>query len=256
MPKIFRGSRNEMLTSASYRSYFAYALGEIFLVVVGILIALQINIWNEGRKERIQENSLIESLITDLQADTTALHILIEFNENKLAGLDSLMNLSTIDLELIENRNKFYLYNVQYLLTVGTFRNNKRTWNLLDNTGGLRVIQKDVANRLSIYQQHIITIQKQGEYTENAILDIYDLTSELASIYYILDEAYFKDGQFTNKPMPPINDDAVLKKKYFNMLNFARGTLKNYVSENHLSGHLNRTSDLIQFLQETYGLGE
>ena len=39
--------------------YFKYAIGEIILVVIGILIALQINNWNETRKERAQEQELL-----------------------------------------------------------------------------------------------------------------------------------------------------------------------------------------------------
>jgi hypothetical protein len=46
--------------------YFRYAIGEIVLIVVGILIALQINIWNESRKVQLFDKQLIRVLITDL----------------------------------------------------------------------------------------------------------------------------------------------------------------------------------------------
>ena len=49
--------------------YFKYAIGEIVLVVIGILIALQINNWNENRKLKLNEKAVIESLIEDLQID-------------------------------------------------------------------------------------------------------------------------------------------------------------------------------------------
>ena len=45
--------------------YFKYAIGEIVLVVIGILIALQINNWNEQRKERIKENMVVKSLYNE-----------------------------------------------------------------------------------------------------------------------------------------------------------------------------------------------
>lgn len=50
MLKFFRTIRRRLLDSGSLRKYFVYALGEIFLVMIGILLALQVNNWNEKRK--------------------------------------------------------------------------------------------------------------------------------------------------------------------------------------------------------------
>ncbi|MFP4847279.1 DUF6090 family protein [Winogradskyella sp. PE311] len=58
--------------------YFKYAVGEIILVVIGILIALQINNWNENRKERIKEKAYLTRLKEDLISDKKA----IELNKN------------------------------------------------------------------------------------------------------------------------------------------------------------------------------
>ncbi len=49
--------------------YFKYAIGEIVLVVLGILIALQINNWNEDRKERAQEQELLLQLQSEFQSN-------------------------------------------------------------------------------------------------------------------------------------------------------------------------------------------
>ena len=48
MIKIFRTIRQRMLTENRFSRYFIYAIGEIVLVVVGILIALQVNNWNNA----------------------------------------------------------------------------------------------------------------------------------------------------------------------------------------------------------------
>ncbi len=50
--------------------YFKYAIGEIILVVIGILIALQINNWNEGRKQKMQIHTNILSIAKDIAIDT------------------------------------------------------------------------------------------------------------------------------------------------------------------------------------------
>jgi hypothetical protein len=55
--------------------YFKYAIGEIVLVVIGILIALQINNWNENRKERLKEKAYLERLKADITIDSRMLNL-------------------------------------------------------------------------------------------------------------------------------------------------------------------------------------
>ncbi len=65
MIKIFRKIRQRLLTENKITRYLIYVLGEVLLVVIGILIALQINNWNEWRKDRIKEKEiLIELAVT------------------------------------------------------------------------------------------------------------------------------------------------------------------------------------------------
>ena len=76
MIKFFRRIRKQLLTENKFSKYLLYAIGEIVLVVVGILIALSINNWNEWKKERIKEREIIISSIYNSQpyADTLAQH--------------------------------------------------------------------------------------------------------------------------------------------------------------------------------------
>jgi hypothetical protein len=62
MIKFFRHIRQNLLNEGKTSKYFKYAIGEIILVVIGILIALQINNWNEIRKEKIQERKILVEL--------------------------------------------------------------------------------------------------------------------------------------------------------------------------------------------------
>jgi len=72
---FFRNIRESLINNSSPNSegktlgpaaptfrYLKYALGEIVLVVIGILLALQINNWNEERKDRIKENKVMARL--------------------------------------------------------------------------------------------------------------------------------------------------------------------------------------------------
>ena len=70
MIKFFRKIRQKMLTENKFSKYLLYAIGEIVLVVIGILIALQINNWNESNKLKKEETLYLERLIIDLEKDT------------------------------------------------------------------------------------------------------------------------------------------------------------------------------------------
>jgi len=66
MIKILRKIRQNLLSEGKNRKYFKYAIGEIVLVVIGILIALQINNWNENRKNPEKENKYLSNPIWKL----------------------------------------------------------------------------------------------------------------------------------------------------------------------------------------------
>ena len=93
--------------------YMRYAIGEIVLVVIGILIALQINTWNEYRKDRIEEQTLYKTLISSLESDLKDVNsklIVIEnaikaqelFIENSPDDINAKYNLSQISSMLME----------------------------------------------------------------------------------------------------------------------------------------------------------
>ena len=65
MIKFFRNIRKSLLNEGKTTRYFKYAIGEIVLVVIGILIALQINNWNENRKNE----EIILTILEEIQAN-------------------------------------------------------------------------------------------------------------------------------------------------------------------------------------------
>jgi hypothetical protein len=67
MINFFRKTRKKMADDNQFFKYSRYAIGEIVLVVIGILIALQINNWNEYKKERKQERKILTELLTSLE---------------------------------------------------------------------------------------------------------------------------------------------------------------------------------------------
>ncbi|OIQ36862.1 MAG: hypothetical protein BM563_09875 [Bacteroidetes bacterium MedPE-SWsnd-G1] len=78
MIKFFRKIRQNLLMENKTGKYLKYAIGEIILVVIGILIALQVNNWNEQRKIKSLLSDYKESLLTDLNQDIIVLKQIIE----------------------------------------------------------------------------------------------------------------------------------------------------------------------------------
>jgi len=81
MIKFFRKIRQKLLTENKFRKYLLYAIGEIILVVIGILIALQINNWNEKEKLKVEEIKFLKNFKESLTSD-------IEFNNFRFDKYD------------------------------------------------------------------------------------------------------------------------------------------------------------------------
>ena len=71
MIKFFRKIRQKLLSENKFSKYLIYAIGEIILVVIGILIALQINNWNEGEKLKKEEIKILQNFEKSLNEDLT-----------------------------------------------------------------------------------------------------------------------------------------------------------------------------------------
>ncbi|HBR54718.1 MAG TPA: hypothetical protein DEA82_11280 [Flavobacteriaceae bacterium] len=84
MIKFFRKIRQRMLSESKFSRYFFYAIGEIILVVIGILIALQINNWNEERKLDRLELSLLQEMKGNLVSDISDMQENIGYHERAL----------------------------------------------------------------------------------------------------------------------------------------------------------------------------
>ncbi|MBK7372500.1 MAG: hypothetical protein IPJ09_13875 [Saprospiraceae bacterium] len=84
MIKFFRQIRQKLLEENAPSKYLKYAIGEIVLVVIGILIAFQINSWNENRKLAFAEMEFLEGIKTDLKKDQEYLNIIIQLQIPKI----------------------------------------------------------------------------------------------------------------------------------------------------------------------------
>ncbi len=75
MLQFFRRIRKTLLSENKFSKYMVYAIGEIFLVVIGILIALQINNWNERKKLKKQEVEALNEILSDLESNISKFEV-------------------------------------------------------------------------------------------------------------------------------------------------------------------------------------
>jgi len=84
MIKFFRKIRYDLMGKNKTGKYLKYAIGEIILVVIGILIALSINNWNENRKQSISEKEFITSVKNDLKQDKAFIQLIAELTKPRI----------------------------------------------------------------------------------------------------------------------------------------------------------------------------
>jgi len=94
MAKFFRSIRQLMLSESKFSKYLLYAIGEIVLVVIGILIALSINNWNEQRKANKNEIVIFNSFLTSIDGDLHVYNGIFDYRLGiKKNAIDSLKKL-------------------------------------------------------------------------------------------------------------------------------------------------------------------
>ncbi|NCO63848.1 MAG: hypothetical protein GW839_09345 [Flavobacteriales bacterium] len=93
MIKLFRNIRKQLLNQGKTTNYLKYAVGEIVLVVIGILIALQINNWNQNRNNTAEELKILKSCKTGLEIDLEDIDHNIKRHKNSIASTDLILQM-------------------------------------------------------------------------------------------------------------------------------------------------------------------
>mgnify|MGYP000869978899 FL=1 len=92
MIKFFRKIRQKLLSENKFSKYLIYAIGEIVLVVIGILIALSLNNWNDSKKKKIEERVLLTELMKNLEINITQIKEDIEWDSVAIRSGKIIMN--------------------------------------------------------------------------------------------------------------------------------------------------------------------
>lgn len=161
--------------------YFKYAIGEIVLVVIGILIALQVNNWNETRMEQLRMTEYAKSLIQDLNNDLKMLNVSRIQADANYQDIDSLKAyIRSTSIESLSNTHLFMLTND---LMYRPYKWNRSTFDELKNSGSLRYIRKDsLKEKLIAYQTFSYHLDEDFEFDTSNVLKAAELLSEVLNL--------------------------------------------------------------------------
>ncbi|MFL0352829.1 DUF6090 family protein [Xanthomarina sp. GH4-25] len=133
MIKFFRKIRQNLVSENKFSKYLIYAIGEIILVVIGILIALQINNWNENLKQDKEEITILENLKKNLILAKNQSDSLISYEKRLIKDIITVINYESNNLLINKDSTravtfKNALWNLDsHLLVVNAYEDLKNT---------------------------------------------------------------------------------------------------------------------------------
>lgn len=143
MIKFFRRIRQRLVAENKFSKYFLYAIGEILLVVIGILLALSINNWNSQRQLKKSNKVFLSKMLKDLDANEKRISIIVydSLNDSAYPSLEEAVKASDSILKLtylgLNESHLNYLMSAHFSAGNALLNLNDNTYSELSNTGKL-----------------------------------------------------------------------------------------------------------------------
>lgn len=202
MITLFRRIRQKLIDSGSVTKYILYAIGEIFLVVIGILIALQVNNWNEQRKANAFEITMLKEVDLALAGDSTLIAAFFEPRMDiKEKAIDSLMLMAATQ-KVLTAEEFMSLYEeakikFDYRFNSGPYETIKSNGLDLISSNELR---KELTN---IYEVTLPAFEFFIEYVEKSNLpEVIELEKDFLGVEYLSSET----GEWELHDIPKVNN--------------------------------------------------
>ena len=210
MIKFFRKIRQKLLSENKFSKYLLYAIGEIILVVIGILIALQINNWNENKKTETEEIKILSNLKTDLENTLIEYDAAVKFNKSTIAEISKLQDYQKNNLSYSEELN--YSYGVFPHFYFSSAINS--TYKSLQTTG-IGIIQNDsLKNKIVNVYDVILTGFVDYNNDENR------LKSTIVDPFFSKHLKYLENSVYHAIPNNYV--DLMNNKEFFNILSLIK----------------------------------
>lgn len=216
MIKFFRKIRYDLLEKNKTKKYLKYAVGEIVLVVIGILVALSINNWNEEKKDNDFENEMIAQIQENLANDKKALKkIKIIFN-NAISSSNKILELKSSEENL--DSLKYWLADI---IQFERFQPITNSYETLKSKGLDKVSNKELRMLLGAYYDdeinHVIKSVGDVEYSFNN--DWIPVMKEIIVDFKFQDYVIVTDPKIFSQPSTARNILTLNKDNYRGGLN-------------------------------------
>lgn len=198
MIKFFRRIRQNLLTENKFSKYLLYAIGEIILVVIGIVIALQIGDWNEHRKREDWKIIQIDALKTELINDLEALKSDIKYLEGQLKINISHSKRLSADDSTVDTLVKIVRYEFNPVLN-GLVELNETTFNSLKSSAKIDLLGNELSNKLQRYytkrDRDFQVTYDNGEFYLNLVeFQVLNYPSSRGAIAGPLEDVYWQNA--------------------------------------------------------------
>ncbi|WP_411768653.1 DUF6090 family protein [Winogradskyella sp. A3E31] len=205
--------------------YIKYAIGEIILVVIGILIALQINNWNENRRTASLARSYLSDIKKDLKTDTVTFNTAIERIQKTITQNKSLLNPAFLDI--ISTDSLLSLLKTSYHST-RIYHIDNATYLKLSNTGFLEsgLLNSIFTEINNYYNKEYVAYSEYIEWDEEQSIDVYH--SDFLGTYKNIDltRLVSKNESISNPQTTEKNINAF--REFINASQFRNITWANY----------------------------
>ena len=220
MITLFRRMRQKFIESGNITRYILYAVGEILLVVIGILIALQVNNWNEERKNIAQAEKHLETLKLNLEDDLAQAKNLLLETETAIEYANIFFE-QFKTLRPLDNSVQMYLI---YLMFEREIEVNENGMNALAGTNGLSFVNEQLQAKLLEYYRHIEQLNRREENANTEIKTMFEPYVK-ANYYWIYNKTnpwhrqieYYRDDP---RPLEDIDQklESILNDKQLEMM--------------------------------------
>ena len=166
MIEFFRKFRRGLLAEKRFGKYFIYAIGEIVLVMVGILLALQVNNWNQNIQNKRQEKQILTQLLEEYKNNLEQLNSKIFIRDEIITASIKLLDYSNLDNELIssDSVNRY----LSRTITRPTFDPELSVSNGLTNSGSLYLLTNQELRKLvSAFPSSLTELREEEIITVN-----------------------------------------------------------------------------------------
>ncbi len=157
MLKFLHTIRKKLIEEDNFRKYLLYAIGEIMLVVIGILIALQVNNWNEERKAKNFEQEILYLIDQNLQRDEIRLSEVLSETKQAIELTDRL-----IGQVASENYGDSLNYWMGKIISFERFKSQSSAFEVLKAKGIESISNKELQLALITYYDEILFGVYQG----------------------------------------------------------------------------------------------